>query len=83
MSIKIVAPGEIPTGRPTAVHARPCRHCPAAHHPPTPDSVDVLEMVKSGQLSPDEATYACGWNQAKRCKGAADKYGYVEVTDAR
>jgi hypothetical protein len=45
--------------------------------------VDVLEMVKSGQLSPDEATYACGWNQAKRCKGAADKYGYVEVTDAR
>lgn len=72
-----------PLQRPTAVHERPCRLCPAAHYPPDPESEDILGYVKSGEMSADEATYCCAWNPSKRCKGAADRYGYKEATDAQ
>lgn len=72
-----------PLQRPTSVHSRPCRHCPAAHFPPDPEAEDILGYVRSGEMSADEATYCCAWNPSKRCKGAADRYGYTGDADAR
>jgi len=50
MTRVIVCGSIVPAERPTEVHDRPCGPCPSAHYPPDPESLDILEQVRTGQV---------------------------------
>ncbi len=58
--------------RPTEIWESPCEKCPSAHGPGDPESEDILEWCRSGEVSFEEATFPCAWRPNKLCKGICD-----------
>ena len=67
----------VPEVRPTTIHKAPCKHCPTAHHPPDPESIDILTTWTREQQR--EALFPCGWRPDKLCKGQCDELGFTEA----
>ena len=53
------------------VHDAPCEHCPTAHHPPDPESADVLTWPRDQMLA---VAFPCGWRNDKLCRGQSDEF---------
>jgi hypothetical protein len=60
----------------TTIHKAPCKHCPSAHYPPDPESLDVQTWPRQHQR---EALFVCGWRPDKLCKGQCDELGFTEA----
>lgn len=72
---RIILLVQAPEVRPTTIHKAPCKHCPSAHHPPDPESLDIMTWPREQQR---EALFACGWRPDKLCKGQCDELGFTE-----
>lgn len=58
--------------RPTVIWKTPCGKCPSAHGLGDPESEQILEWCRLGQMSFEEATFTCAWRGKKLCKGVCD-----------
>lgn len=68
-----IIPPQDPGPRPTAVHRAPCRRCPSAQATTSPEAEDILAMVRSGEMLPEEAVFTCGWRPGRLCRGVVDR----------
>jgi hypothetical protein len=62
--------------RPVEIHAEPCKHCPSAHYPPSPEALDMRAWPRHLQVA---AAFPCGWRPTKLCKGYCDSIGMTEA----
>ena len=75
--MKIVSEVNIPS-RPRTIWKRPCKHCPSAHFPPDPESLQMTQFYKAGEITVWEAIFPCAWRPQKMCKGVCDVMGITE-----
>lgn len=68
MKYQIVSPPEIPD-TPREVHDESCEHCPSAHYPPDPCTLDFMELSKEDRM---QSVFACAWRPEKLCRGYYD-----------
>lgn len=61
-----------PPSPPRTIHARPCKHCPSAHHPPDPEALDLEALPFELRI---RHVFACGWNGSALCRGVCDRMG--------
>lgn len=61
-----------PLAVPRAIHARPCKHCPSAHHAPDPEALELEALPLERRL---EHVFPCAWNHAALCRGVCDRMG--------
>lgn len=54
------------------IHDHPCAHCPSAHFPPDPESLDYLKASHRFRV---EGAFPCAWRPDKYCRGYCDKMG--------
>lgn len=69
---KAIDPGEVPR----RIHQAPCVHCPSAHHPPDPESLDIAALPKEDRI---RHVFRCAWRHDALCKGACDQLGVTEA----
>lgn len=60
---------------PVAIHESPCRHCPSAHHPPDPESMDLAATRRRNQVL---HAFRCGWRPDRLCAGYCEQMGMTE-----
>ncbi len=67
-----VIPRSEPPPVPRTMHARPCKHCPSAHHPPDPEALDLEALPFELRV---QHVFPCAWNGSALCRGVCDRMG--------
>jgi hypothetical protein len=64
--------------KPQGIWKRPCSFCPAAHYDHTPDTLDMLEWYKKGDVTFEEAAFVCTMRPQKYCRGICNALKNVQ-----